>query len=55
MRDTDGESERVPELDSDRERDEPESLVDRVLRVRVAERCAELCACESPCGCGGDA
>jgi hypothetical protein len=53
VRDRDDESERVPELDPDWERDEPASLIDRVLRVRVAERCAELRACEEPCG--GDA
>lgn len=50
VRDRGVESERVPELDPERERDEPASLVDRVLRVRVAERCSELRACESPCG-----
>lgn len=49
------ESERLSELNPDRERDAPASLIDRVLQVRVAERCAELRACESPCGCGGDA
>ena len=51
--DVDEEPERMSELNG--ERDEPMSLVDRVLRVRVAERCAELRACESPCGYGGDA
>ena len=50
VRDVD-ESEQESELN--RERDEPASLVDRVLQARVAERCAELGACESPCG--GDA
>lgn len=49
----DKDEKRVSELN--RERDEPESLIDSVLRVRVAERCAELGACESPCGSGGDA
>jgi hypothetical protein len=49
------ESKRACEPDPDRDRDEPASLIDRVLRVRVAERCAELRACESPCGRGGDA
>lgn len=53
VRDVGSESEQVFELDSDRERDEPASLVDRVLRVRVAEHCAELRACEGPYG--GDA
>jgi hypothetical protein len=53
VRDVGEEPERMSELNG--ERDEPASLIDRVLRVRVAERCAELRACESPCGSGGDA
>ncbi len=43
-----GEPGPVTELDED----EPVSLVDRVLRVRVAEQCAALRECEASCGGG---
>jgi hypothetical protein len=44
----DGEPGPVTELDQD----DPVSLVDRVLRVRVAEQCAALGECDASCGGG---